>query len=127
SWWWVVDTSTSAISSALSSHSARLVDLQSYDFGSGRRYAAVMVSNSGTDAKAWHWYVGQTVSQVSSHLSSDHERLIEANHRSDGLYDVISYSAASPSIYWWWNVNLSSTSQVADIVNQKGARPINVH
>ena len=75
-WWWYYGLTSAQVSSYLNANTARLIDLEPYDIGGGNiRYAAVMVSNTGTAARSWWWYYGKTSSEISSLLSG--RRLID--------------------------------------------------
>jgi hypothetical protein len=125
SWWWFVDTSPTTIMAQLAAHNARLVDLQSYDFGSGRRYLAVMVANTGDDAKAWHWYFGLTFAQVVQAQGTTGDRVVDVIRRTDGRFDMITYHDGNQHS-WWWYFGLTA-AQLGSRLAQNGARLVNVH
>jgi Beta-lactamase enzyme family len=125
SWWWLVNTTPEVIAAQLAANDARLVDLQSYDFGSGRQFLAVMVANTGADAKTWHWYHGRTFAQIVAARAATGDRVVELNRRSDGLFDMVSYHDADQHA-WWWYLGLTA-AQVGSRLAQNGARLINVH
>ena len=51
-WWWYFDVDETALSNALTANNARLISLKAYDIGGGQiRFAAVMIPNTGADAK----------------------------------------------------------------------------
>ena len=54
-WLWVYGRSADGISAKAREKQARLVDIESYVEGGVKKYAAVMVRNTGADAKTWAW------------------------------------------------------------------------
>jgi hypothetical protein len=124
-WWWYHGATAAQIGTALSTHNARLVDLESYSTSAGTRYAAVMIPNTGSDARAWWWYYGITGSQISSYLSQHSGFLthIQPADSSGSTFNVI--MEQSPGISWWWYYGATS-SQLADALSQNGARLLDV-
>ena len=115
SWWWYVG-SASFISSQLTAHSARLINLTPYPGGG---YLAIMVNNTGTNATGWWWYYGVSASQVNSFLSTNHARLVDLSRNSSGTWNVVMYY--NPSTRWYWYINYAPSSAVAK-ANQLGER-----
>ena len=56
------------------------MQVNSYETAAGKRYAVVMISNTGADAKGWYWYVGASPSDISTHLSANNARLIDIDY-----------------------------------------------
>lgn len=124
-WWWYYGATTSQIATLLQQNNARLVDLESYSTSAGTRYTAVMIPNTGADAKAWWWYLGVSGSQVGTLLSQNHAFLtnIEPADSSGSTFNVI--MEQSPGISWWWYYGLTP-SQLSDKLAQNGARLMDV-
>jgi hypothetical protein len=114
-WWWYVGETQAQVSSLLSTNNARLISLKAYDIGGGNiRFAVVMISNTGADGKGWWWYDGQSISGISSLLSTNHARLIAVDPYTTGgktYYTAIMVSATgADNVAWWWYVNASPSS-----------------
>ncbi|EPX58893.1 hypothetical protein D187_003608 [Cystobacter fuscus DSM 2262] len=124
-WWWYYGATPAQIGTVLQQNNARLVDLESYATSAGTRYAAVMISNTGADAKGWWWYYGITGSQISSYLSQNNGFLthIQPADASGSTFNVI--MEQNPGIAWWWYYGASS-SRLADALSQNGARLLDV-
>ncbi|WNG20212.1 serine hydrolase [Cystobacter fuscus] len=124
-WWWYYGTTPAQISTYLQQNNARLVDLASYATSAGTRYAAVMINNTGADAKGWWWYLGVTGSQISSYLAQNNGFLtdIQPADASGSTFNVI--MEQNPGIAWWWYYGATS-SQLADALAQNGARLLDV-
>lgn len=63
-WWWAFDVTPTQLSAALTQNNARLVDLEPYDSNGSTRFAALMISNTGSDQKTWQWGFDLTQVQV---------------------------------------------------------------
>jgi hypothetical protein len=125
SWWWYYNATTAQISSLLSTNNARLISVKGYLVSGQVRFAAVMISNTGADAKSWWWYVGQSVSGISTLVSNNNARLIAVDPYSDGsstVYSAIMISnTGADSSAWWWYVNASVTT-ISNAISQNSAR-----
>ncbi|MCB1995363.1 MAG: serine hydrolase [Burkholderiaceae bacterium] len=114
-WWWYYGLTSAQVSSYLNANTARLIDLEPYDIGGGNiRYAAVMVSNTGTAARSWWWYYGKTSSEISSLLSG--RRLIDLdsyNTTSGKRYSAVMIANTGEDAetwQWWLNQSISGIS-----------------
>lgn len=125
-WWWYHGLTFAQVGSFLSSNNARLIDLEPYDIGGGViRYAAVMVSNTGTTARAWSYLSGATSAQVTTHLSSSGHRLVDLDSYYIGTlkrYSVVAVAnTGTDAKSWQWWLNQTPAS-VASRVNSFGGR-----
>ncbi|WP_280151555.1 serine hydrolase [Piscinibacter sp. XHJ-5] len=105
-WWWYYGLTFADISAKINANSARLIDLEPYDIGGGQiRYAAVMVSNTGTAQRAWWWYAGVTSAQIASVLPG--RRLIDLDSYGSGTGKrytaiMIANSGGDAEAWEWW-------------------------
>ena len=125
-WWWYYGLTSSQLSSYASRRNARIVDIETYTQGGRRRYAVVLIRNSGADASGWWYYYNVTPGQISSYLSTNNARLIDIEpHNSSGTrFSVVMKSCSSSSggcPMWWYYYGVSS-AQVSQLVAQNGAR-----
>lgn len=125
-WWWYYGLTAADVTAKLNANTARLIDLEPYDIGGGNiRFAAVMVSNTGSAARSWWWYYGKTSSQISSLLSG--KRLIDLdsyNTSSGKRYTAIMIAnsgADAESWEWWLN---QTTSGIASKVSAFNGRVV---
>jgi len=77
SWWWYYGLTFDGIGQRLSQHNARLIDLDTYVVNGQRRYAAVMVSNTGALARGWWYYINVTADFIATKLSENRARLLD--------------------------------------------------
>ena len=119
SWAWLYGATVDSIGTYASAHSMRVIDTDRYSTASGDRFTAILISNTGVDAKGWWHYYNVTSTQVSGFLSTNNARLIDLERLSNGNYDVVMQSAGSE--YWWWLLG-RSVSQLQAAAGQLGAR-----
>jgi hypothetical protein len=124
-WWWYYGQTEAQVNSALSTNHARPISISAYSTSSGVRYAVVMVSNSGANAKSWGWYHG-TASFISGRLTANHARLIELSPYPGGGYTAIMVdNTGTNATSWWWYYGASSTT-VNNALSTNHARLIDV-
>jgi hypothetical protein len=85
-WWWLLDVTPAQLGSFVSSNNARIFQLQSYDAGGGTRlYDALLVSNTGSDALGWYYFMGQTTTQYYAFINANDVRPIDMSAYTDGV------------------------------------------
>ena len=121
-WWWYYGLTFADISTKLNANTARLIDLEPYDIGGGQiRYAAVMVSNTGTAQRAWWWYSGVTSAQISNVLPG--RRLVDLdsfNTAAGKRYSAVMVANTggdAESWEWWLNQTPASISAKVSAFN----------
>lgn len=135
-WWWYVGQTSQQVANLLHTNNARLVDLDTYlDIpppaglqvagGEQHFYTAVMVSNTGADAKAWWWYVGQTPQQVADLIDANDARLVDIDVQDPEAGTLNVVMEACPCPLWWWYVG-TSADDVGKYAAQNGARIIDI-
>jgi hypothetical protein len=122
-WWYYYDVSAATLAQKLAANGARLIDLESYTVNGATRFSAVMIRNSGVDAKAWWWYYNVTPSFIATKLNANHARLIDLDRRPNGNFDVVMQNRGNE--YWWWYYNITAT-KVGQLVSQNGARIVDL-
>ncbi len=126
-WWWYYNQTVPEVSSLLVTNTARLVQVNSYMTGGQTRYAVVMISNTGADAKTWWWYVDATVGDIVTHINTNQARLIDLDQGpTTGNFNVVMESCATGCPLWWWYVG-STGQQVLDNAAQNGSRVIDLN
>lgn len=130
SWWYYYGVSINFISQKLNEHQARVLDLETYVENGVRKYAVVMVKNTGADAKSWWWYVNlDSIAAVSDKLNQHQGRLIDLDtFVSNGkrYYNVVMIkNTGADASAWWWYVNVSPDF-ISQKLNEHGARLIDI-
>jgi hypothetical protein len=128
-WWYYYGVTAAQLSANLSANNARLVSLDAYDSGGTTLFAAVMISNTGADAKGWWWYYGVTTSQIATLLQQNNARLVDFRSYVTGgvtRYAVVMIpNTGADAMAWWWYFGVSG-AQVASLLQQNNAFLISI-
>ena len=125
SWWWYYGKTSSELGALLSGR--RLIDLDSYGSGSGKRYTAIMIANTGADAETWEWWLNMTTSGIASKVSAFKGRVVKLDRQADGTYNFIQVkNTGSEATAWWYWFGFTSASALVNYANQVAARPVDV-
>ena len=109
-WWYYVGQTVAQVNAQLSAHNARPISINAYSTSSGVRFAVVMVSNTGANAKASWWYYG-TPSFIASKITANNARLINLSpHPTAGWYvGILVNNTGSNATGWWYYYNASES------------------
>ncbi len=128
-WWYYYGVTAAQLSANLSANNARLVSLDAYDSGGTTLFAAVMISNTGADAKGWWWYYGVTTSQIATLLQQNNARLVDFRSYVTGgvtRYAVVMIpNTGADAMAWWWYFGVSG-AQVGSLLSQNNAFLISI-
>ncbi len=128
-WWYYYGVTASQLSANLTSNNARLVSLDAYDVNGTTLFAAVMISNTGADAKGWWWYYGVTTSQIATLLQQNNARLVDFRSYVTGgvtRYAVVMIpNTGADAMAWWWYFGVTG-SQVGSLLQQNNAFLISI-
>src|SRR5260221_9733429 len=117
-WWWYYGQTAAQVGSLLSTNNARLISAQAYDTVNGVRFAVVMVPNTGTNAKGWWWYYGISATDIASHLSANHARLVNLTPYPSGGYPAnIGDKTGSHPTRWGWEYQPRATRHTSHPTN----------
>ncbi len=116
-WWWYFGLTHEQVGQVIDENSARLIDIERYEVDGADRFAIVMVPNTGSQNKAWWWYVGVTDSQIGGLLEANDARLVDlesyVNVIGRRVFAVIMISnTGDDETPWGWFYN----TPVADVV-----------
>ncbi len=120
SWWYYDGVDATQLGTALSTNNARLTVVKAYDIGGGQiRFAAVMIANTGADAKSWWWYYDQTTASLTTLWQNNNARIVQVNAYVTGgqtKYAAVMISNTGADVSgWWWYVNASVSDLVAHL------------
>ena len=76
-WWWYYNVSKATLDASIVQNVARIIDLEAYEVNGSVRYAAVMVPNTGDEAKSWWWYIGATTAFISDKVVQNNARIVD--------------------------------------------------
>ncbi len=126
-WYFYQDQTPSQLATIAQNNNARITQLNSYVKNGVTLYDAVMISNTGADARSWWWYTNATVGALSNSLNANNARLIDLDiDPVTGNYNAVMVSCSAGCPLWWWWVGVS-TANLLNIVNQDGARIIDAN
>ena len=124
-WWWYYHQAPTQVSTALSSHHARLIAAERNSNGT---LNVIMVANTGSAARGWWWYYGVTPSQISAKLNTNHARLVSlsADRAGGGKYTAVMVAnSGSDAKTWWWYYG-QTAAQVSSRLSTNGARLVDL-
>jgi len=125
-YWWYFNATAADITNAINANQARLIDLESYEDSNGnRRFAAIMVDNTGVNGKAWWWLYDTNPTAIGQFVASNAARIVdldtyELNGTTRYLAVMISNTGADYR-QWWWYIDVSS-SQINSYADANNAR-----
>lgn len=126
-WSYLSGVSASQISTHINNSGHRMIDLDTYFIGASKFYSAVFVANTGADAKAWQWWLNQTVSSIASRLASFGGRLVDLERLPDGRFNMIMVRNSGADAYaWWWVPGFTSITDLLNYANQLATRPVDI-
>ena len=128
-WWYYYGVTAAQLSANLGANNARLVSLDAYDSGGTTLFAAVMISNTGADAKGWWWYYGVTTAQIATLVQQNNARLVDFRSYVTGgvtRYAVVMIpNTGADAMAWWWYFGVSG-AQVSSLLGQNNAFLISI-
>lgn len=124
-WWWYYGTTPANLATQSNNNNARIVDLDNYTVGATNSYAAVMIRNTGADARTWWWYVDVTAAQVGAAINTNQARLWDLEKRPNGNWDCVMVRDPAPVAWYWW-YGVASPADVTTLIDQYGVRAIDV-
>lgn len=126
-WWFYQGKTVAELTTLWQNNKARITQVNSYVKGGFTFYDAVMISNTGADARGWWWYINANVTDLSSHLSTNNARLTDLDiDPATGNYNAVMLSCSTGCPMWWWYVNVP-TSNLLNLASQDGARIIDAN
>ncbi|HEY4302899.1 MAG TPA: serine hydrolase domain-containing protein [Gemmatimonadaceae bacterium] len=120
-WWWYYGKSTTDLTNLTKANNARLTSVQSYAAGGSTVYSAIMIANTGADAKGWWWYYNNTPTDITNLVSTNKARLISLTPASSGRFNAVMESCAGGCPGWWWYYGID-TKGLVDYPMDNGAR-----
>ncbi len=126
-WWYYSKLSFEQLQAKLEEKNGRLLDLDTYVIGADRFFSAVMVPNTGSEAKNWWYYTNLTAAELKTKLDQHNARITDIEVRSTAgnniTFTVLMEKLAGET---WWYYYGKTMNQVNDLADQHGARIIDV-
>lgn len=128
-WWWYYGLSPAQVTTYLTNNNARLISLDPYVVGGQLRFAAVMVPNTGSQARSWWWYYGQTASSLQTNLTANNARLVSVRPYMSGatrLFAAVMVSDTGQDFTGWHYWLGQSIDTIIGGVGDNGERLISL-
>ncbi len=128
-WWWYYGQTIAKVKAKLAAKNARLVDIEAYSTSAGRRYAVVMVSNTGPALKGWGWHYGVKLSTITNYVSTHNVRVIDVDRyaTSNGpRYAAIYIANTGVDAKPWWHYYNATKAQLVSALKTNRARLIDL-
>lgn len=123
--WAYRSAATPADLTALVAQGMRIVDIQPYASLAGLRFAAVLISNTGADAKSWWWWYDQTSAQVDANIAAVNGRLTSFKRYTDNgqtRFATVMVSNTGSDYRPWAYLYASSSAALNQFAAQNTAR-----
>ncbi len=131
SWSWWFDRSEAGVKAKVKALEGRIIDLEPYTVNGHRRFAFLLVKNSGEAKKGWWWNYDLTASQVTDGINKHKIRLVDLDSYTVGVHKRRRYSyvgiknKGADKKKWWWYPSASPTFVKARLKEHK-ARLIDI-
>lgn len=120
SWWWTANKTEAQLNGFYDARNARIIDLEAYTVNGVRRYAATMVQNSGTQAKAWWWFDGKSWPEMLDLTKKRNARLIDIDvevRNGKRYYSGVMIHNSGTDFRPWRVLSLVTTQQIKDAMS----------
>ena len=126
-WSYLSGVSSAQIANHISASGHRMIDLDTYFVGGSKFYSAVFVANTGSDNKAWQWWINQTGASAAAKISAFGGRLVDLDRQPDGTFNIIMVKNSGADAFgWWWKTNFASATEVINYAKQLTVRPVDI-
>jgi hypothetical protein len=113
-WFFYKDQTVAQVTALWQANNARLVQVNSYVRNSTTFYDVVMISNTGSDARTWFWYVNATPADLGVHQAASNTRVVDLDiDPATGNYNAIMQSCPSTCPAWWWYFGVPTSNLVS--------------
>lgn len=124
--WWYYGIDAATVAANLQQNNARLIDLEPYEDGAGAtRFACVMVSNTGVNAKGWAWLYDTTQAAIGA-LTAQGKRIVDLEQYTVGgqtRYACVTIdNTGADARGWAYYYNVTPT-YLTTLLTQNNARP----
>jgi CubicO group peptidase (beta-lactamase class C family) len=121
-WWWFPDLTPENLQLYSIVLNARAVSMDAYLVNGSVHFAVVMLNNTSTDAKAWWFYDGTSLADLTSMLQQKGARLIDLRQYANGSrYVALLVSNTGPDATPWWWYTHQTISQINSLLTQNSA------
>ncbi|NJP10363.1 MAG: serine hydrolase [Leptolyngbyaceae cyanobacterium RU_5_1] len=123
-WWWYYGKTSQQVKDLIDEKKGRMINLKINFVDGEKRYAFVMVSNTGADAKTWWYYSQLKFEEIDEKLGND-RRLVDLDSyvvNGDRFFSAVMIpNTGVDQKAWWYYSNLTS-SEIAQKLSENNAR-----
>jgi hypothetical protein len=123
-WWWYYDKTSQQVKDLVAEKNGRIINLKITFVNGQKRYAFVMVSNTGIDAKTWWYYSQVKFEEIGEKLGKD-RRLVDLDAyvvNGDRFFSAVMIPNEGVDQKTWWYYSNSTTSEIGQELNENKAR-----
>jgi CubicO group peptidase (beta-lactamase class C family) len=127
-WWWFPDLTPEKLELYTTVLNARVISMDAYVIGGVTHFAAVMISNTSTDAKTWSWFFG-TLSDLSAFQQQKNARLVDFRQYANGpntLYAAVMIANTDADFTPSWSYTGVSIGQINTLLSANDAFLVSV-
>lgn len=127
SWHWYYGLTSSELVNLdeITTGRERVLDVESYQVGTSRRYAVVTVNNLGDHARQWWWYLNVSKEFIEDELKG--KRIIDLDPRPGSTkYDVVMIANSGSHQKAWWYYFGRTPGQIGDLLEDNEARLVDI-
>lgn len=128
-WWWYYGLTSEAVKEKLSQHQARIIDLQVYRVNGKKRYAVVLVSNTGAEAKAWWYYTDLSFDDIMAKARDNQARIVDLDTytlRGKRRFSAVMIRNTGADRKAWWVYSNKSANFISSKLRENNARIIDI-
>jgi hypothetical protein len=123
-WWWHPDVDPQTLGTMLTNNQGRLISLSPFLANGQLRLAAVWVSNTGNQHKAWWWHPDVDAPTLRSMLDDNKGRLVSLSpyvvNDQLRLAAVWISNTGADSQDWWWHPDVDPRTLGTMLANNQG-------
>jgi len=132
SWWILANVTPADLLSFIGTNNARIVSQKVFADaapGGDVRHYAILISNTGADAKTWYFFNNKTTSELTDLWQANNARLVQINSyvkNGSTLYAAVMIAnTGADERGWWWYVN-ATVPDISTLLTANNARLIDL-
>ncbi len=128
-WWWYYNASGADVADLLDANNARLIDLQVYRINGVKKYAVIMVPNTGENAKAWWYYTDISWGQLGDLLNQNNARPVDVDTyvvNGTRYFSVVMVKRTGEDNKPWWIYSNVSIDFISQKMSEHNARIVDI-
>lgn len=125
-WSYLIGATQAQLAEHIRRTRSRPIDLDAYGSADNRRYNAIFIGNTGSDARDFDWGVDVTLAQLQARVAGFQGRLVKHNRSGDNHHFVQVRNTGEDQSAWWHRLDFANLQDLTHFGQQMGARPVDV-